>query len=138
MFFRRRHTPSILTPPVVIEHHLTESESQCLSTDIPHYGAVLDINNNNINKEDTQMVEKLKAYLEELRVTRENVVNEPIVDKVEADVAAFKETATQKYELEKENKIKKLDSDIDCIARLIELEEAKEAEAITTPDTVTE
>lgn len=137
MFFRRRHIPNVITPPVVIEHHLTESESQRLSTDIPHYGAVLDINNN-INKEDTLMVEKLKAYLEELRVTKENVVNEPITEKVEAEVASFRETATQKYELEKENKIKKLESDIDCIARLIDLEEAKEAEANATPDTVTE
>ena len=84
------------------------------------------------------MVEKLKAYLEELRVTKENVVNEPITEKVEAEVASFRETATQKYELEKENKIKKLESDIDCIARLIDLEEAKEAEANATPDTITE
>lgn len=137
MFFKHRHTLSALIPPVVIEHHLTELESQRLSTDIPHYGAVLDINNN-INKEDTQMVEKLKAYLEELKVTRENVVNEPIVDKVEADVATFRETATQKYELEKESKINKIDSDIECITRIIELEAAKEVEAITTPDTVTE
>lgn len=135
MFFKHRHTPSVLTPPVVIEHHLTESESQRLSTDIPHYGAVLDINNNNINKEDTLMVEKLKAYLEELKVTRENVVNEPIVDKVEADVAAFRETATQKYELEKESKINKIDSDIECITRIIELEEAKAAAVTETEAT---
>lgn len=136
MFFKRRYTPSVLTPPVVIEHHLTETESQRLSTDIPHYGAVLDINNNK-NKEDTRMVEKLKAYLEELKVTRENVVNEPIVDKVEADVAAFRETATQKYELEKESKINKIDSDIECITRIIELEEAKAA-AVTETEAVTE
>lgn len=134
MFFKRRYTPSVLTPPVVIEHHLTESESQRLSTDIPHYGAVLDINNNK-NKEDTRMVEKLKAYLEELKVTRENVVNEPIVDKVEADVAAFRETATQKYELEKESKINKIDSDIECITRIIELEEAKAAAVTETEAT---
>ena len=81
------------------------------------------------------MVEKLKAYLEELKVTRENVANEPIVEKVEADVAAFRETATQKYELEKENKINKIDSDIECITRIIELEEAKAAAVTETEAT---
>lgn len=134
MFFKRRHLAQVLTPPVVIEHHLTESESQRLSTDIPHYGAVLDINKNNY-KEDTLMVEKLKAYLEELKVTKENVANESIIEKVEADVVAFRETATQKYELEKETKINKIDSDIECITRIIELEEAKAAAVTETEAT---
>lgn len=117
-------------PLAVFEHRLTKREEERLYKDIRHYGAVLDINNE--YKEDTIVVDKLRAYLEELRTAHAAILAEDNNTAIEAEVAEFRETVTAKYEADRTAKLLKVESDMNCIEELIN----RELTTVTTEDTV--
>ena len=102
-------------------HQLTESELQAMKplNDIKHNGAVLDIKIQ--KKEDTLMVEKLKAYRAELEAKKAEAVNAVI--NVEDDVAEYRAKVTAEAEARKAAAIAKIENDINCIDNLITREE---------------
>lgn len=102
-------------------HQLTESELQAMKplNDIKHNGAVLDIKIQ--KKEDTLMVEKLKAYRAELEAKKAEVVNSVI--NVEDDVAEYRAKVTAEAEARKAAAIAKIENDINCIDGIIAREE---------------
>lgn len=79
------------------------------------------------------MVEKLKAYRDELETEKSNLINK-IID-VEAEVAAYRNDLISKAEAERDARVAKLASDIDCINALIAREETAGV-AVDEPVTV--
>ena len=117
-------------PLAVFEHRLTKHEEERLYKGIRHYGAVLDINNE--YKEDTIVVDKLRAYLEELKAAHAAILAEDNTAAIEAEVAEFKETVVAKYNADKTARLLKVESDINCIEELIN----RELATVTPEDTV--
>lgn len=87
------------------------------------------------------MVEKLKAYRDELLAEVEEIKNADHSAEIEAKTAEFRASLAAALEAEADRNILKLNSDIDCINRLIEKEEAAavvEAETVPDVDSVSE
>jgi hypothetical protein len=86
-------------------------------------GAAIDTNT---KKEDKAMVnafvDKLTAYRTELIEDLNNLKAYDDSVEIEKEVAAYREEITRAYAAEKESKIQKFESDIQCITVLIERE----------------
>lgn len=109
-----------LTTPYAMVYTLSEGElTYCFN--INHFGAVFNIN---IKKEDTVMVEKLQAYLAELESQKAAVLVENHTAEIEAEVLAFKEALIKELELKRQETVAKIDSDIECINKIIARETA--------------
>lgn len=118
MYFKKYHRLPSNTPPAYVEQvTLDELKSPIV---IEHIGAVLDIKSE--KKEDTLMVEKLKAYRAELEAEKAEVVNSHI--NVEPAVEEYRAKMIAEAEANKAAKIAKIESDISCIDAIIEREEA--------------
>ena len=102
--------------------------------DIKHLGAVVSINI--IKKEDTLMVEKLRAYRAELEDKKATIVNADFTQEIEKDVCAYRESLIKTSEENRAKNIAKVDSDIECIDTLIAREETL-AESGVTEATIT-
>lgn len=126
---------TIVDKPVApFAHQLTEEESQRYNIDIEHIGAVIGIKS--VKKEDTLMVEKLKAYRAELEAKKAETANTQI--NVEAEVEAYRNKLIAEAEAKKAAEIAKFESDINCIDNIIAREEEAAAAVIATTDVVTE
>lgn len=136
MFFRRRTSTAIVERPVAsFVHQLSDEElKQQTSHDIIPFGAGFNINLK--EKEDTLMVEKLKAYKAELEAKKAEVEN-TVID-VEAEVVAYREKLIAEETAKRIAEVAKLNSDIECIANIIAREEAAAAAVETPVDVVTE
>lgn len=78
------------------------------------------------------MVDKLRAYLEELKTAHAAILAEDNTVAIEAEVAEFKETVVAKYDADKTARLLKVESDINCIEELIN----RELTTVTPEDTV--
>ena len=126
LFKTRTQVPT--QPVAEVIHHLNPTEVQATTLDITHSGAVVNIN---YNKEDTLMVEKLKAYLLELEAKKAAIVGKDFTEEINEKTAAFRDALLKETETKRAEDVAKVDSDIACIAGLIEREQASvEAEAI--------
>ena len=99
--------------------------------DIKHLGAVININI--IKKEDTLMVEKLRAYRAELEAKKASIYAEDYIPQIEEDVKLYREALIKASEENRAKAIAKVDSDIDCVDTLI----TREEEAISAEATIT-
>ena len=133
VLFKTRTT--VPTQPVAeVIHHLNPTEIQATTLDITHSGAVFNIN---YNKEDTLMVEKLKAYLLELEAKKAAIVGKDFTEEINEKTAAFRDSLLKETEIKRAEDVAKVDSDIACITGLIEREQATaETEAIPTEPAV--
>ena len=95
---------------------------------IRHNGAVFNIEI--LNKEVNEMVEKLQAYIEELRAKKNEILSKDHSEEIEAEVAKFRADLTAKIVAENEAAVAKIDSDIECISNII----AREYEVQVTED----
>ena len=84
---------------------------------IRHNGAVFNIKI--LNKEVSEMVEKLQAYIDELMAKKNEILTKDHSAEIEAEVAAFREDLTKKIVAENEAAVAKIDSDIECINNII-------------------
>ena len=126
LFKTRTQVPT--QPVAEVIHHLNPTEIQATTLDITHSGAVVNIN---YNKEDTLMVEKLKAYLLELEAKKAAIVGKDFTEEINEKTAAFRDALLKETETKRAEDVAKVDSDIACITGLIEREQASvEAEAI--------
>lgn len=130
MFCRRVRSTPIVEPVVAaFVHQLSPSEAQAHPTfDIIHDGAVFDIKL--AKKEDTLMVEKLKAYRAELEAKKEALLAEDVSAEIETKVAEYKAVLEADAAANKEKAIAKVDSDIDCLDKIIAAEIEKETVAV--------
>lgn len=121
-------------PTTEIIHQLSSTELKETTLDITHSGAVFNINK---NKEDTLMVEKLKAYLLELEAKKAAIVGKDFTEEINEKTAAFRDSLLKETEIKRAEDVAKVDSDIACITGLIEREQATaETEAIPTEPAV--
>lgn len=77
------------------------------------------------------MLEKLKAYREELELKKASVIAANPAAEIDAEVAAYRESLIKAHAVKRDEAVKKLDSDIECISILIAREE--ESIAAATP-----
>lgn len=135
MFFRTHRQSTIVNTPVAaFVHQLSEEESRQLNIiDIEHIGAVVDIKS--VKKEDTLMVEKLKAYRAELEAKKAELAAKPI--NVDAEVEAYRQRLIADVEARKAAELAKYESDINCVTNIIAREEELAA-AVPTPATAPE
>lgn len=136
MCFRRKHTSDtpVKVTSVILRQLQTEEIDKNYSG-ITRFGAAYSIKFK--EKEDTSMVEKLRAYRDELLAKIEEIKGADHTAEVEAKTAEFRANLVATIEAEADKAILKLNSDIDCINGLIEREEAAAAavvEAETVPD----
>lgn len=81
------------------------------------------------------MIEKLHLYLNELEAKRVEVLNTDNTEAINAEINAYADEVIKRYANEKDAKLAKIDSDINCVKGII----ARETEiAAETADTVTE
>ena len=106
---------------VALAHQLQQEVMQQHNKNIPQSGAVLDINIQ--NKEKTNMVEKLQAYLAELAVAAEAVRNRDCSAEIAEKVAAYEAELKAEAAAAKQAELAKLNSDMDCIQKLIQREQ---------------
>lgn len=114
--------PKIIQAPAyesAFEQQISEADQ---TLDIKHLGAVVNINI--IKKEDTLMVEKLKAYRVELEAKKTDLYATNYIPEIEEDVKAYRESLIKASEEHRAKAIAKVDSDIECIDTLIAREEA--------------
>lgn len=118
-FKKRKQKFQLLQPTTILVHHISAEQAEQYNNNIIHSNVVSNINL--FKKEDPLMVEKLKAYRDELETEKSNLINK-IID-VEAEVAAYRNELISKAEAERDARVAKLASDIDCINALIAREE---------------
>ena len=70
------------------------------------------------------MVEKLRAYREELEAKKAEALAKDVTPLIDAEVAEFRARCEANAKAELDKLVTKIDSDIECIDRLIEREEA--------------
>ena len=118
-------------------YQLSDEEMKRYNTlDIKHIGAVLDIKF--CEKEDTLMVEKLKAYLAELEAKKAGIEAEDNTAEIEARTADFKASLEKEYAEKKAAIVAKVISDIECVNNIIAREEAIAAETVVVETPITE
>lgn len=91
-----------------------------LKENIPHSGAVSDIQN--IKKENKTMLDKLQIYLAELKAEAATVAATDDTAAIALEVAEYESAVRAKYAKAKEDKLNKINSDIDCVEHIIERE----------------
>ena len=116
-------------------HQLSDEEIAQTNFGIEHIGAVVDIKIK--KKEDTLMVEKLKAYLAELEAKKAAVEAEDNAAEIEAKTAEFKANLEKEYAEKKAAIVAKVNSDIECVNNIIVREEAI-AETVVVEPSITE
>ena len=130
MFFKRFFKPLTEQPVAAFVHQLSDEEMQARDNNIKHFGAVVSINDS--KKEDVLMIEKLKAYLAELETQKVNALAKDVTPMIDEKVAEYRAKCEAEAKAELEALVAKLDSDIDCINKLIAREEELAAAAITS------
>ena len=107
---------------------LSEEEMQdCKTTVIKRDDATLNIY---FNKEDTLMIEKLIAYRTELEEEIAKVQAQDNTAEIEAQVAEYRQGLINDDKAAKEALIAKLNSDVECLNRLIRREQEAATEAV--------
>ena len=81
------------------------------------------------------MIEKLHLYLSELEAKRAEVLTSDDSEAINAEIAEATDAILKRYAAEKDAKLAKIDSDIDCVKGIITRETEVTAEVV---DTVTE
>ena len=84
---------------------------------IKHNGAVFDIKI--LNKEVSEMVERLQAYIDELVAKKNEILAKDNSAEIEAEVEKFRADLVAKAEATKNAAVAKIDSDIECISNII-------------------
>lgn len=124
MCFKRKQS---LEPPIknhsVIVCQLRTEELQESYKDITRFGAAYSIKFK--EKEDTLMVEKLKAYRDELIAKIEEIKGTDHNAEIDAKVAEFRAKLVAEIEDAADKELAKLNSDVECINGLIAREEAE-------------
>lgn len=108
--------------PVALTRQLLEQVRQS-TENIPHSGAVSDIQKT--YKENNKMVDKLQTYLVELQVSAEAIRTKDNSAEIEASVAEYRANLEREYEADKQRRLDKVNSDIDCLQRIIDCEKEK-------------
>ena len=111
--------------------HLLQQYAEQLKENIPHSGAVSDIQN--IKKENKTMLDKLQIYLAELKAEAETVAATDDTAAIALEVAEFESAVRAKYAKAKEDKLNKINSDIDCVEHIIEREIAAAQAPVAEP-----
>lgn len=112
---------------------LSDEEMQaCKTTVIKREDATLNIY---FNKEDTLMIEKLIAYRTELEEEIAKIQSTDNTADIEAQVAEFRERIIAETKAANEALIAKLNSDIECLNRIINREQ-EAAESAVVEETV--
>lgn len=112
---------------------LSDEEMQaCKTTVIKREDATLNIY---FNKEDTLMIEKLIAYRTELEEEIAKIQSTDNTAEIEAQVAEFRERIIAETKAANEALIAKLNSDIECLNRIINREQ-EAAESAVVEETV--
>lgn len=107
---------------------LSDEEMQaCKTTVIKREDATLNIY---FNKEDTLMIEKLIAYRTELEEEIVKIQSTDNTAEIEAQVAAFREKIIAETKAANEALIAKLNSDIECLNRIINREQEAAESAV--------
>ena len=126
------YVPFLLEPITSFVYQLSDEEMRRYNPiDIKHIGAVYDISNL-IKKEDTLMIEKLKAYRAELEAKKAAIESEDHTAEIEAKVEDYKATLEKEEAERKAAIVAKILSDIECINNIIAREEETEAVEVTT------
>ena len=71
------------------------------------------------------MVDKLQTYLVELQVSAEAIRTKDNSAEIEASVAEYRANLEREYEADKQRRLDKVNSDIDCLQRIIDCEKEK-------------
>lgn len=88
-------------------------------------GAAVDINDKKENETmSNTFIDKLTAYRNEMIADLNDLKNYDDSVEIEREVAAYREEITRAYAAERESKIQKFESDIQCVTVLIERENA--------------